>query len=177
MWRSGCVTISSGPLPSLPVWAMASMQLLEWVLGGMERQAGMCTYYIYLLLLLCCIISLGAQTARYLMTHEVRMYNSLLFSPPHVACVGNGYQSTWLVSGFFCGSRGKYFLLSCYSFQWAPVLLLDTWAPNEPWNSGCIAISYCLFPFLSLQTVILKTFGVFLSLGDWEGTKGWVYPF
>lgn len=48
------MTVSSGPLPLLPMWAMASSVVagvgLGWGWGGSrERQAGMCTYCICLL--------------------------------------------------------------------------------------------------------------------------------
>lgn len=65
------MTVSSGSLPLLPMWAMASSIVVGVGLGGRgrERWAGMCTYCIYLFLLLCCIISLVAQTGKYLITH------------------------------------------------------------------------------------------------------------
>lgn len=67
------MTVSPGPLPLLPMWAMASSVVVGvgFSVGGRARRAGagMYTYCIYLFLLLCCIISLGAQTGKYLMTH------------------------------------------------------------------------------------------------------------
>lgn len=66
------MTVASGPFPLLPMWAMASsvvvgVGLRVW--GGRERWGGMCTYCVHLFLLLCCIISLVAQTGKYLMAH------------------------------------------------------------------------------------------------------------
>lgn len=69
-WKSGCMATSSGPLPLLLVWAMASSRVVAGVgfEGGHGRGRQGCTYCIDLFLLLVVLFHWW-PTGRYLMNH------------------------------------------------------------------------------------------------------------
>lgn len=119
------MTVSSGPLPLLPMWAMASSVVVGVGWGRGQGKMGRDVYLLYIPVFTTVLYYFIGCPDWKVPNNPWRSRcmspSSPLFILPEWAMA----ISTWLVSGFFCGYWDKCFVLSYYRFHWAPILHLD----------------------------------------------------
>lgn len=150
-WRSACMTVSSCPLPVLPMGQWLVEQLLECGLGaeGGGWQAGLCTCFLYIPAFTT-MLNPFIGCPDWKVPNETQESGCITVSSHPFPLLPVWAMARGLANQFqpFFWGMGVLFkyIYSCFYFliiifHWVPVLHLDVWVASEPCSSVCAAVS------------------------------------